>query len=93
MKSSFCRHTMVSGWLHQARLIGSLQALVYSLLRGSDITKISGSAVTKFSSGLWYDKAWFRTVHDLWENQRGVSNVFLTYFDYFFGRVNTNLGG
>ena len=23
----------------------------------------------------------------------GVSNVFLTYFDYFFGGVNTNLGG
>ena len=22
---------------------------------------------------------------DLWENQRGVRNVFLTYFDYFFG--------
>ena len=25
------------------------------------------------------------SVLDLWENQRGVSNVFLTYFDYFFG--------
>ena len=32
------------------------------------------------------------TVLNLWENQRGgVSNVFLTYFDYFFGGVNTNL--
>ena len=31
------------------------------------------------------------TVVDLWENQRGVSNVFLTYFDYFSG-INTNLG-
>ena len=31
-------------------------------------------------------------VVDLWENHRGVSNVFLTYFDYFFG-VNTNLEG
>ena len=30
-------------------------------------------------------------VLDLWENQRGVSNVFLTYFDYFLG-VNENLG-
>ena len=29
MKSSFYRHIMVPGWLHQARLIGSLQALVY----------------------------------------------------------------
>ena len=26
------------------------------------------------------------------ENQRGVSNVFLTCFDYFFWRINTNLG-
>ena len=37
-----------------------------------------------------YDSA----VLDLWENQKGeVSNVFLTYFDYFFGGggVNTNL--
>ena len=38
------RHTMVSvlsGWLHQARLIGSLQALVYFvILCGSDITQI-----------------------------------------------------
>ena len=33
-----------------------------------------------------------RTVLDLWENQRGASNVYLTYFDYFLG-VNTNLGG
>ena len=24
-------------------------------------------------------------VLDLWENQRGVGNVFLTNFDYFFG--------
>ena len=29
--------------------------------------------------------ATFKPVLDLWENQRGVSNVFLTYFDYFFG--------
>ena len=32
MKSSFCRHTMVSGWLHQARLIRNLQALVYFVI-------------------------------------------------------------
>ena len=25
-----------------------------------------------------------RAVLDLWENQKGVSNVYLTYFDYFF---------
>ena len=32
MKSSFCRHTMVSGWLHQARLIGKSSALVYFVI-------------------------------------------------------------
>ena len=31
-------------------------------------------------------------VLDLWENQRGVSDVFLTYFDYFSGS-QYNLGG
>ena len=30
-------------------------------------------------------------VLNLWENQMGVSNIFLTYFDYF-REVDTNLG-
>ena len=41
-----------------------------------------------FRSNLLYIPAargWSLTVLDLWENQRGVSNVFLTYFDSFFG--------
>ena len=35
-------------------------------------------------------QGYVHTVVDLWGNQRGVSNVFLTYFDFF--RVSTNLG-
>ena len=35
-----------------------------------------------------------QTVLDLWENQRGgVSNVFWTYFDYFFEGCQYKLGG
>ena len=63
-------------------------------IEGSSLLQLSGY---EFLMLHWSNKypcaAWQKVyaVLDLWENQRGVSDVFLTDFDYFLG-VNENLG-